>query len=146
MHRRNLPHFRRAGATYFITWRLIRTQPELTPVERTVVTAALHHFDGLHYNLIAFVVMTDHVHVLTTPLNGRSLESLAHSWKSYTAHKIQRMSMRDGRIWQQESFDRIPRSEEELQRLVSYVRNNPRKRWPWESDYPWLWVSGDVGV
>jgi hypothetical protein len=26
---------------------------------------------------------------------------------------------------------------------VTYVANNPRKRWPEIAQYPWVWVRGD---
>jgi REP element-mobilizing transposase RayT len=146
MYRRNLPHFRRATSTYFVTWRLNSIQPDLTHHERTLTADALHHFNGQRYTLIAFVVMNDHVHVMTRPMNGRSLESLTHSWKSYTANQMQRLTERSGQIWQAESFDRIPRGEEEFRRLVVYMRENPRKRWPWMAKYPWWWISDDACV
>ena len=146
MYRRNLPHFRCSDATYFVTWRLNSIQSDLTHSERAMTAEALHHFNGQRYTLIAFVVMNDHVHVITTPMSGRSLESLTHSWKSYTANRMQRLTQRSGQLWQAESFDRIPREEEELRRLIVYVRDNPRKRWPWVEEYPWLWISDDARV
>ena len=33
-------------------------------------------------------------------------------------------------MWQNESFDRVVRDEEELREKVRYVCSNPLKRWP----------------
>lgn len=66
-YRRKLPHLRMQGSVYFVTWRLAKTQPALHPEEKTSVVAAIRHFDGLRYELIAYVVMDDHVHVLVLP-------------------------------------------------------------------------------
>jgi hypothetical protein len=57
VYRRNLPHWRLAGATYFVTWRLAGGQSELSAEERSLVTRCLRHFDQKRYDLLAYVVM-----------------------------------------------------------------------------------------
>jgi REP element-mobilizing transposase RayT len=142
MYQRRLPHFRQPGATYFITWRLHSGQPDLSSAERDLVASTIHHFNGQRYDLIAFVVMNDHVHVLTRPSGQGTPEIITQTWKSYTANKLQKITPRRGRIWQNESHDRIPRDEVELRRVIAYLCNNPQKRWPGVGDYRWLWVAG----
>ena len=142
MYRRRLPHWRLGGATYFGTWRLQRGQPDLTPAERTLVVSAIKHFEHERYELTAFVVMNDHVHVLVTPLGAHGLEDITHSWKSYTTHCFQQRTGRHGSVWLDESFDRVVRDEAELWEKVEYILNNPRKRWPEITEYPWVWAQG----
>jgi putative transposase len=137
IYRRYLPHWRMDTATYFVTWRIHKSQPDLTPAERTTVVQALQHFDEERYSLLAYVVMNDHVHVVVTPF-GLALEKITHSWKSYTANALQRMSGRLGRVWQDECYDRIMRNEEELLQKAKYTINNPWKRWPELEDYAWV--------
>lgn len=139
-YRRRLPHWRMEGATYFITWRLDEKQSKLTPDERSLVQAALRHFDGERYELLAYVVMDDHVHALINPLGGHRLQDIVHSWKSFTARVLQRTSGRQGRVWQDEYFDRIVRDEAEYIEKATYILNNPWKRWPGIADYPWVKV------
>ena len=107
IYRRKLPHWRQAGAVYFVTWRLHPTQPELTPDERTLVVAALEHFQKARYILFAHVVMDNHAHVLVKPIHENVLQSILHSWKSFTALQIQRQFGRQGAIWQDEYFDQF---------------------------------------
>src|SRR5438477_12201956 len=114
IYRRRLPHWRLAGSTYFVTWRLASTQSELSPKERDLVVAALRHFEGERYELLAYVVMHDHIHLLATPLETYRLQEIVHSWKSFTANSLQRTSGRRGAVWQDEYYDRIVRDEEEL--------------------------------
>jgi REP element-mobilizing transposase RayT len=137
-YRRNLPHLRMEGATYFVTWRVRKDRPGLTPEERTLVVDALRHFDGARYELHAYVVMDDHVHVLFEPRAGHSVEALVHSWKSFTAHQVARRTGRRGGIWLDEYFDRIVRDEAELLEKAQYIANNPHKRWPDLDRYPWV--------
>ena len=91
---------------------------------------ALKHFDGSRYELHAWCVMPNHVHVLLHLQRGHDLPTIIHSWKSFTAHQIGR-----GVIWQREYFDRLVRGPEDYARTVAYVRGNPSKaglrEWPW---------------
>lgn len=142
IYRRHLPHWRAKGHLYFITWRIHRAQVDLGPEEKDRIVSALKHFDGTRYELVGYVVMNDHVHVLVWPGDEYPLQDIVHSWKSYTAHELQRECGRKGKLWQDESFDRIVRNEQELYEKMQYVLNNPRKRWPDASEYRWAWCKG----
>ena len=67
VYRRNLPHWRLKGALYFVTWRVHRSQSILQPGEGDIVVSALWYFEGSRYELHAYVVMDDHVHVIVWP-------------------------------------------------------------------------------
>ena len=138
-YRRKLPHWRLDGATYFVTWRVGRGQTDLEPSERTCVGQVIRQFDLVRYELFAWVVMNDHVHVVLTPLAARRLHEIMHSWRSYTTHALHRLG-RIGRVWQPEYMDRIIRNDEELRNTVEYVLNNPHARWPDILSYPWVWA------
>ena len=141
LYERRLPHWRLRGAAYFITWRLADGQPDLTPDERSLVAAALRHFDAERYTLFAFVIMNDHAHAIVTPAQNYRLQDLVHSWKSFSAHGLRRGGRR-APVWQDGYFDRIVRNEAELREKARYIVNNPWKRWPDLQEYPWLWVQG----
>ena len=106
--------------------------------ERSKVAQALQHFDGKRYELSAYVVMDDHVHVVAQPFDGQELKQIVHSWKSFTANRLQREHRRVGAVWQQESFDRIVRDEAEWLEKIRYIMNNPLKRWPELRSYEWV--------
>jgi hypothetical protein len=72
---------------------------------RTVENALLF-FDTVRYQLHAWVVMPNHVHVLFSPADGFTLSGILHSWKSFTASEANRLLGRRGRFWQEEYFDR----------------------------------------
>ena len=96
------------------------------PEVKIVVEKALRHFDGHRYRMDQFIVMPNHVHVLITPLEDNALSGIIHSWKSYTAHEINKLLGRQGGVWQKESFDHIIRSPAQLERVREYIKNNPR--------------------
>ena len=94
------------------------------PVFRQMVEDALRHFDGERYDLDAFVVSANHVHVIVTPKDGHELSAILHSWKSFTANQINKHLGQSGAFWQKESFDHIVRSMEQLERTRRYIRDH----------------------
>lgn len=141
IYRKNLPHWRQDGATYFVTWRIHKSRTELIPAERECVANALRHFDGERYRLWAYVVMNDHVHVLVQPVPNSDLQDIVQAWKSYSAHIISDKQRGLREVWQDEYFDRIVRNEAEYVEKMGYILGNPRKRWPEMEDYPWVWMA-----
>ncbi|MFI4861545.1 MAG: REP-associated tyrosine transposase, partial [Phycisphaerales bacterium JB063] len=145
--RRNLPHWEQGGSTYFITFRVKRG--ELTGAERRIALEAARHWHGERMDLHAAVVMPDHVHLLLTPRradeeNWHSLSSLLHSIKSFSANQINKARGATGPLWQDESFDRIVRDEDEFYEKWNYIRSNPVKSGLTDEggQYDWLWEWG----
>ena len=108
-----------------------------------LVAESLHYRDGKVYDLDAFCVMPNHVHLVFTPLpktDGahHALAVILHSLKRYTARQANLLLEREGSFWQHESYDHVVRGEAERERIVAYVLNNPVKaelvdRWKeWE--------------
>lgn len=141
IYRRRLPHWRMADSIYSVTWRLDGEQPELNPYERDVMVSILKYFDNQRYDLFAFVIMPDHAHLLVMPKNGYLLHQIVHTWKSYSAYKLQRDFSRRNRIWQDEYFDRIVRDYDEFIEKAQYILNNPLKIKPEIYDYRWVWIK-----
>jgi S-adenosylmethionine decarboxylase proenzyme len=100
-----------------------------------IVADALKHFDGERYHLFAWCVMPNHVHVVFRQLKHHKLDEILHSWKSFTSNKINKLFNREGELWQREYYDRLIRSQTELENTIKYVANNPRKagieNWRW---------------
>jgi putative transposase len=141
VYRRRMPHWRLEGSIYFVTWRLYQSQKELGASEREIIASTLKHFEGQRFDLFAYIVMPDHVHVLIKPYNEYLLHEIVHSWKSYSAYRMQRECRREGRIWQEDYFDRIMRDEPEFIEKAQYILNNPLKIKPQIDEYPWVWVK-----
>lgn len=92
-----------------------------------IVRDAFHFFDGQRYVLDEHVVMPNHIHVLVKPLAGHGLADILHSWKSFTANRINRRMKRAGSLWQHESYDHIVRNELAMNAVRRYIRENPNK-------------------
>lgn len=107
-----------------------------------VVTDSLFHGEEYLklYRLSAYVVMSNHVHILIWP--KAVLYRITKSIKGYTARECNKMLARTGqKFWQDESFDHAVRSSDEFHRIVRYIERNPVKagmvgspeEWPWSS-------------
>jgi REP element-mobilizing transposase RayT len=106
-----------------------------------IVQNALLYFDGRRYTLHAWCVMPNHVHVLFTPKTGFSMSGIAHSWKSYTANKCNKVLGRTGSFWRKESFDRSIRNERHFQNTIVYIEKNPVNAGLAEKPDDWKWSS-----
>ena len=92
------------------------------------------------YELFAWCVMPNHVHVVMQVNGEQSLARILHSWKSYTAHRANAILGRSGTFWQREYYDRIVRDEEDLRRTIEYVVTNPGKAGL--LNWRWVWSAG----
>lgn len=93
---------------------------------RTIVSDSLHFGDGMTYQLIAFVIMPNHVHLLIQPYGEERVEKIIGSIKRFTAKAINEKLSRRGALWQREIWARIVRNPGSLTRYIEYIRQNPR--------------------
>ena len=152
--KRNLPHFERPWAKYMVTFTTIGRR-QLSPQARDKVLESLvFTHRQRRWQLYAACVMPDHAHVLFEPQikeqdsDGNpvfwSLTELLHSVKSFTAHEINKVEGTDGGLWEKESFDRLMRSDADLEEKFHYICRNPWDNGivPVTEPYPWLWTPG----
>ena len=127
-------------------------QPEIA----NMVVEAVHYNSTTlhHYQLHAFVVMANHVHLLITPTVA--LPKLTRSLKGITAKRANEMLGLTGAPFRQvESYDRLVRDATEFQRIHRYIENNPVRAglvkqaadFPWSSaGWPARGAAADQGV
>ncbi len=111
------------------------------PAVASLVEEAMRFAEGTRYQLLAWVVMPNHVHAVVRTLPEHSLGGIVRTWKSYSARRANEYLRRRGPFWYPEYFDRYVRDEEHLRRVIRYVHGNPVKaglvpgpeKWPWSS-------------
>jgi type I restriction enzyme R subunit len=87
---------------------------------RKIIEEVLQHDHGTRAELISWVIMPNHVHLLFQPMYP--MEDLLRNWKSISAKQIG-----EGPIWQRNYRDTILRNERHFEAVVRYIRNNPAK-------------------
>lgn len=114
-------------------------QPEIAQS----VSSELKNNDGKLYTLEAFSIMPNHVHLVITPLRCNDeyypLSQIMHTIKGRTAREANLILGRQGKFWQHECYDHAVRNVEELERIIYYVIDNPRRaglplRWVYQRD------------
>ncbi len=106
------------------------------------------HFDGKRYQLFAWVVMPNHVHVLIEIWEGHPLDKVIHSWKSYTATEANKLLKRKGAFWFPDYFDRYIRDGKHFANAIRYIHENPvaaglvEKAEDWQFSSARLWSAG----
>lgn len=194
--RDHLPHLKREGGTYFVTFRLAGTLPAEVlgqlKAEREAILAqalaakrpltwqeqeelfrwystrvdayldaghgecwlrqpdiarrvaeVLRFHAGQRFDLLAWVIMPNHVHAVVRPLPGFTLSRILHSWKGFSAKEANQLLQREGDFWQGESYDHLVRDDEDRHRCCHYTTMNPvnarlctqPELWPWSSAY-----------
>lgn len=126
IHRRHLPHWEADGAIYFITFHTVSIS--LSIEQQNIVRNHIIEGNKTFYELIAVVVMPDHVHILMTPNSPYTISQIMKGIKGVTARICNELSGVRGKLWQDESFDRIVRNAKELREKFEYMLNNPIKK------------------
>ena len=113
----------------------------LLPFQKDYIFNALRFLDGKKYDLYAAVVLNDHAHIIINPID--TLSKITHSIKSFTAHEMNKALNKRGKFWQDESMDKVIRSEKEFIEKITYIVNNPIKAQlsKKHTDYKWLYVK-----
>ncbi|HEV8659698.1 MAG TPA: transposase [Thermoanaerobaculia bacterium] len=134
------------GATYFVTFSTILRR-ELTSQSRDIALSCCVHDHRLTFFLNAVCVMPDHVHMAFTPYEQWRLPQIMRRVKGVSSRLINQADGVRGHLWQDESFDRIMRSHENVRKKCEYICANPVRaglasspdgyRWIWRS-----WVEG----
>lgn len=97
------------------------------PLAAREVLESLKRHAGNHYDLCAFVVMPNHVHVILHTIPGTALKDIMRLVKGGSAHGINAAFNRHGRVWQPDYFDRLIRDPQQLEQTRHYIHWNPVK-------------------
>jgi putative transposase len=135
-------------------------QPEIA---QTVVDK-LREYDGKYYELNAYCIMSNHVHVVLdfseqiwqnirdlthfTPTDAFAdyvqLDKVMQLIKGGTALTCNRQLKRSGTFWYKDSYDHFVRNGLEWERILAYIRDNPVKAGlvkNWE-DWQFTYITG----
>lgn len=126
-----------------------------------VIISAWQFFHLIRYDLVAWVVMPNHVHLLIRQYEGWPLGKIVLSWKNYTARKINEIcrtgvrypqddrtgvrypqdGCRASPFWHSGYWDRYIRDENHFHNTIHYIHFNPVKAGLVANEYDWPWSS-----
>ena len=91
------------------------------------VSETFLRFNGKFYDLAAFVVMSNHAHLLFRQKNDVELCDIITVIKSQSAKAVNKLRGRTGSLWGYDYYDRYIRSVKHWYRVFDYIENNPVK-------------------
>ena len=98
-----------------------------------------------HYELGAFVILANHVHLLILPRIEPS--RLLRGLKGCSAREANKILHRTGEpFWQAESYDHWVRGPQEWQRIAHYIHQNPVKAGIVAAPGDYRWSSAGAGM
>ena len=152
-----LRHFDNLGTVRFVTFGCYHRHELLTTPQ--VVSVFLDALDGIRVvysiQLLGYVVMPDHVHLVLLPPNSIKLGPVIGELKSKSASQIIARELidfpvdcfvfKDGRqrlaFWQPRCYDHNCRTNETAMEKIDYCHNNPVARGLVTEPGAWLWSS-----
>lgn len=125
------------------------SQPEIAEI----VKEALMYRNEKVFDLYAFCIMSNHVHVVFESREQKSdyqsdlqiqsdilpLHKIMQSLKRHTARQANIILNREGAFWQDESYDHVIRDNDEFLRIIHYVLENPVKAGLTSKREDWQW-------
>jgi putative transposase len=105
-----------------------------------LVDRVLRFHHGTKYELRAWVVMPNHLHVLFK-VGSTPMRKVVSDWKEYSAREANKILGRRGRFWADDFWDTYMRDSAHELSARCYTENNPvkallvreSKDWPWSS-------------
>lgn len=94
------------------------------------VEDSIHYRNTNIFDLYSYCIMPSHLHLVFKDLGGNGenpITEIMRNFKRYTARKSNEVLKRSGTFWQAESFDRVIRDNDELEKTLKYVLKNPVK-------------------
>ena len=101
----------------------------------------LHFHHGQRFDLLAWVVMPNHVHALITVGDTAPLSKIVQNWKSISAAAANKLLGRTGDFWQVDYWDTFMRDPEQTRKAARYIEINPVKAQLCRSPEDWPFSS-----
>jgi len=161
-HRKTIRHFNEPGHIHFLTFSCYQQLPFFKS-DRTrgwLVQAIVKAREKQRFDLIAYVIMPEHAHLLIQPLlPNYDMAAILKAIKQPVSRRAKRfleeensgwlrkLTVKSGsreifRFWQAgPGYDRNIRDEQELLEKIQYIHNNPVKNGLAARGEDWLWSS-----
>ncbi|WP_035003741.1 transposase [Lebetimonas sp. JH292] len=82
----------------------------------------LINLDKIFYELIAFTIMPNHIHLLFKQI--KDLDIIIKKIKGESAYRINKMLNKSGKFWEKNYYDKVIRNEEHFNIVYNYIKFN----------------------
>ncbi|MEW5702048.1 MAG: transposase [Candidatus Zixiibacteriota bacterium] len=162
-HRKTIRHYNVPGHAHFLTFSCYQRRPLLVDdvIRLLFVRQLATTRDTLEYDLWAYVIMPDHVHLLVRPRKddhsiSEFLRALKRNVGFHALNRLQETGYSALSFWQAgPGFDQNVSDPGRATELAAYIHNNPVRRglvaeateWRWSSAHFWAgWPDYDLAM
>jgi putative transposase len=106
-----------------------------------LIEDTLRHHGGTKYDLQAWCVMPDHVHVSLVFYPNQLMGKMIWTWKKWITTRAKQYSAPINKVFELDYFDRYVRTLDQAERLPGYIESNPVKANLVLDPVDWRWSS-----
>jgi len=105
-----------------------------------ICAESIKFWDKIDYELLCYCIMPNHVHMLVYVERFlKPFYKTMQSIKRYSSRESNLIINRQGRFWHEENYDHIVRNQEELDKIINYIMQNPVKAGLVKNAEDWKW-------
>ncbi|SHI62227.1 REP element-mobilizing transposase RayT [Geosporobacter subterraneus DSM 17957] len=93
-----------------------------------LISLLTYHKFSCNYNLKAFVIMPDHVHLIIQPMGKDNISDIMKRIKGNFSRYYNRIHKRSGTVFQKGFYDTAIRDEKHCCETIDYIHYNPVKK------------------
>jgi len=141
LHHRIVP-----GCTFFVTTKSAQSAAlfQVHAAADIIVAILQHYREAEAYQLHAFVLMPNHLHVLLTPSRTTSIEKAMQLIKGASSHEIHKHLGTRMEIWQSGFHEATIRDASDYLSKIRYIHQNPVAAGLAPSPEEWAWSSASA--
>ncbi len=116
------------NGAYFVTICTVLNKKLIVGKEKRILEEELKatesHFDGVKVDY--YTIMQDHLHAIFVFYKAEvSLGKVVQAFKSLSTRRLKKEGFRGKTFWQRNYYEHIIRDEKALQKIRTYIQNNP---------------------
>ncbi|MCB1216054.1 MAG: transposase [bacterium] len=113
------------------------------PQAAGILDRALQSFNGRQFELVSFVIMPSHVHMLAGANSGYSIERVLLALMDWTEEQFEEECGTLGRVWSRQYREQVIRDEEHMFAAIEFIHSDPVRAGLCEDAEDWEFSSAD---
>lgn len=125
-----LKHYHQKNTPYFITT-VTKNRVEIFNDKlacQLFTTYLIYYKFKCCYNIKAFVIMPDHIHLILQPLGEDNISDIMKKLKASFSITYNKLTKSQGAIWQKGFYEKAIRDAKALNEVTEYIHYNPVRK------------------
>ncbi len=111
------------------------------PQAADLLDRSLQTFNGRQFELVSFVIMPSHMHILVGANSGYRIEQVLLALMDWTEERFEEDCGTSGRVWSRQYREQVIRDEEHMFAAIEFIHNDPVRARLCEQAEDWEYSS-----